>query len=184
MGLLAVFLALLFKYDKLFYQLGTEKFDIIPIIKISIVTWTAYCSMEIVGYSDDVIGNTISQIVRKMAPAFLLINFLYTGIVFCLFFTIGYYERIFWIYSLILFFGIIILINVFIEFKEKKDENLSQLFKKQIMNIDKERLSFMFFILFTFCVMFTPLQYISLFWALAILMLFFMILAYLNKKKN
>lgn len=51
------------------------------------------------------------------------------------------------------------------------------------MKIDKEKLFFMLFILFTYCVMYLQIEHIVIYWILALLMLFLMIIAYIRKKK-
>lgn len=180
-GLLAVFLTLYLVKGSIFLPIKDISFDIMPLIKISIVCWIGYSSFEIVGYSDDLVGNRIASTFRIYSPMFLLVSFWITGITFFMLAIIILFERLLWIGSLFGIFTIIALVDFLFGYKDRYQKGFFTELSNKIHQIDKEILFGSLFLTSSALVAYGPLEYIWLFWIVSLFFMFAMI--YFRYKK-
>lgn len=178
-GLLAIFLTLMFNYQKLEWSIGSEIFDIRPIIKMTAMLWIAYCFMMVIGYSEDVVGRMISYVLRGMAPSFLLLSFSLTGYILFIYFVIGYYDRIFWISSLMIFFCIVAIINEYFINKLQK-KRFGCMLKYKIKKMNVENVFLFLFMASSLILIYPQNRYLTETWFVALLMLFFYFIFYIR----
>ena len=119
LGLLAILVAIKFQNEEIIIKIGKISFDIIPLLTITIISWSLYAFFMVLGVSEDVIGKSASEIFKEFSRAFLALDFLLLGIFSIFVFYAAYPSRLPWVLCLIF---ILILHMIVKKLRETKKE--------------------------------------------------------------
>ena len=76
LGLLAVLSSIRVQQSEMMVDIGQISLNIIPLLDMTIALWSLYAFFMVLGLSEDVVGETISNSSRETAKAFLVLNFI------------------------------------------------------------------------------------------------------------
>jgi len=83
LGLLAVLVAVRLQNEKLMVTIGQSSLDFIPFVNMTIIMWSLYAFFMILGLSDDVIGENLAEMFRRLSKLFLqILSSFYYSVVF------------------------------------------------------------------------------------------------------
>jgi len=122
LGLLAVMVAIKLQHEKdgIMISFGQISFNLIPILDITILLWSLYAFFMVVGLSNDVLGETVSEGFAMLAKTFLLFAFLLLALLSILLGYAAYQNRLLWSVGLILFLSLCVGIMSMIDSRRRK----------------------------------------------------------------
>src|SRR4030042_3355009 len=100
LGLLAIMIVVRYQNSKLPVAIGSITFDLVPILDITIMLWSIYAFMMVLGLSGDVIGKPLADSFWEMAKTFLRFNFMLLAFLSTLLAYFAYPTRLPWIFVL------------------------------------------------------------------------------------
>ena len=101
LGLLAIMIVVRYQNSTLPIAIGSTTFDLVPILDITIMLWSLYAFMMVLGLSGDVIGKALADSFWELATTFLRFNFMLLALLSTLLAYLAYPTRSPWIFGII-----------------------------------------------------------------------------------
>lgn len=103
LGLLAVLVAIRFQNEEMIVTFQQVNLNIIPLVDLTISLWALYALFMVFGLSEDVVGETLSEMLRSFAKVFLILNFVILALIGTFYFSLAFPTRYLWIVGLVCF---------------------------------------------------------------------------------